>query len=506
MKRLRSAGVAVCAALVVTACGTTVHDVGGRDAAPTAGGLGVPAAPRASGGSDVASTTPGAVLPGGGLDTQSAGDGGTSGLGSEPDAVQDLGTQGTSTRSPIQIGVLVTDTLGFQTAAGGTSFSLLTQEAIHAFIKALNAAGGVAGRKLSVVDFTFNYMSQSYDVEFEAACQKFTVDNHVGAVIYDGVVYNQNFNTCMTKAGVPTFLMHQVGTQVGDSTDLANHPGMITAGSVSVDRRLNAILTGALAKGFLRPGSKVGVIAETCPYNVRAYDRVFAPFVKRHKISVVKVDVNCGSGASDQGTGTAAAQSSVLRFQSEGVDNIMFNTNFENGLTFFFAAQAEAQQYKPQYLLWHNQGCAGCMDYFRSKGAGPQLENMKGFGSSPLWEVTYPPAPPPAQAAVRKTCLATAHRQNIATPDLNAQAVVLDTCDVVSLLARALTLTGGQGGTRAVASAVERFGTDFVSTMVLTGATRFGPGLHDGTAMGAVSAYSKKCECFVYITPPAPIA
>jgi hypothetical protein len=411
-----------------------------------------------------------------------------------------------STREPIQIGVLVTDTDSFKAASGtGDSFTTYTRDTLSAFIKAVNADGGIAGRKLTVVQATFNYTAASYDTEFEAACQTFTRDHHVAAVIYDGVTYNASFHTCLTRAGVPVFVMAQGSTQIGDSVDLASYPGLVTAGSVSIDRRLGAIMTGSLERGFLRPGNTLGVIVETCPYHVRAYDRVLKPMADRNRISVLRTDVDCGAGGADHATGINAVAAAVLRYRTEGIDGMLFVTNYESGTWYYFATAAEKQGWRPQYLLWHNQGSAAYLAAGRDAGLSAQQVKARGFGSSPLSEVTHPPAPPPAQAAVRTACLATAKRQSVPVSNELQRDAVLDICDVVSLLRRALTLSGGVGGTRAIAGAVDRLGTQFVSAVTLNGATRFAPGRHDGPALGAVSVWNARCECIAYVTAPKPI-
>lgn len=520
MKRPRLAVLWVSALLALTSCGSTVA-VGDRAAlsgrmSSGEGGAALPGEAGFSGDLDDGLT---------GGDSDRVGDGAQPGLPNGPGSGQarsgvvgasrgsgGAGTPGTSvpagptTSGPIQIGVLVTDTDSFKAASGsGESFTLLTRTATNAHIKAINDAGGIAGRKLSVVEATFNYTAASYENEFEAACQKFTRDNRVSAVIYDGITYNPTFNTCLTNAGVPAFYMQQVGTAVGDDTDMKAYPGLVTAGSVSMDRRLRTMLEGGLTQGFVKRGNKIGVLVEACPYHVRAFERTLLPLAARNGITMLRTDIECGAGSADHGTGIAAAQSAVLRYNSEGVDTVMFVTNYENGVVFYFGAQAESQQYRPQYLLWHNQGCPVCKAFWEDQGFQAQLVKMRGFGGTPLWDVTSPPAPPPAQAAVREACLSTAKRYGVSTASFNHQAIVLDTCDAVSLLRRALSLSGGQGGTPAIRAAVERLGTDFVSTMTLGGATRFGPGVHDGLAMGAVSVYDLKCECFTYITSPRPI-
>ena len=61
--------------------------------------------------------------------------------------------------------------------------SVYEQRLAHAFIDYLNAHGGIAGRKLQPVEYTQNPSSTNYNVDMEAACAKFTQDNHVNVVL-----------------------------------------------------------------------------------------------------------------------------------------------------------------------------------------------------------------------------------------------------------------------------------------------------------------------------------
>jgi hypothetical protein len=400
---------------------------------------------------------------------------------------------------PLKIGVLVTDTDTYQRAAGvGVSQTALERDGLHALINGINAAGGVAGRKLVAVDATFNFLASSFDSEFQAACDTFTVDNHVGAVIYDDVTYSQLFNDCLEKAGVPQFNMGQTGSSVGDITDLQNHPGLISVDTVTLDRRIRSILEGSLRFGYLHAGSKLGVVVEACPYAERAYDRTFLPIVKKAKITVLREDVNCGTGSGDEGTGIAAVQSDVLRWRSEGVDSIMLVTLYEKGTKYYIVQAAEAQHWTPNYLMFHQEAEPGVMAAYPAD----QLNNMYGFGGLPLEEVTHPPAPAPAQARVRRACLALLRSHGIDTVQVYNQWTDYMMCDAVWLLQRALTISGGLGGTAHLVPAAERIGDGFISAMTFDGVTRLGPGHHDGMVTTAVSVWSDACACFVYKTRP----
>lgn len=402
---------------------------------------------------------------------------------------------------PIEIGLLIAEVGSFAKATGvGVSQSELYRNSIHAFVGSINAAGGVAGRKLVVIDHSVEVTSPDLASAYQAACTDFTQDHHVGAVIYNGVVYYESLNACLTKAGVPLLDMAWTGA-VGDATELANNPGLIAINVVNSDRRLQSIINKALAAGFLRAGDTLGVFVEDCPYNLRAYDRTLTPLLARSKVGVVRSDTGCAKAPSDQGEIVSQLQAAALRFKTANVDGVMFVTAFESGYIYYFAQGAEQQQYAPQYLLFDSQGESGAMASIPKR----QLVRMRGFGGLPFLDVTHPPAAPRVQQAVRNACLAVARGKGIRPAGIPEQIQVFNACDAVSLLRRALTLSGGRTGTASIAPAVQQVGDNFVSALNLNGATRFGRDRHDGMELTAVSVYQAKCECFVYRSAPTPI-
>jgi hypothetical protein len=131
--------------LLLTACGSTV-EVTGSQVVPGSVGLGDPAAPGATAAPDVSATTPEAlpddrVTQPGGLGASP----GSVGPGSRPQTTAPV----TTTAKPIEIGVLITDTDAFQKAAGGTSYTVITRDSIHAYLKEANAASPVARSRSS---------------------------------------------------------------------------------------------------------------------------------------------------------------------------------------------------------------------------------------------------------------------------------------------------------------------------------------------------------------------
>ncbi|MEU7003589.1 ABC transporter substrate-binding protein [Nonomuraea sp. NPDC046570] len=406
-----------------------------------------------------------------------------------------------TTSGPIEIGMLITDTRA-ESARNGVGIVSPHRDAAHAMFDKINAGGGIKGRKIKVVDEAIDFSAPNHDTAFEAICQRFTKDNNVQAVVYDGTIYNGSFNSCLTKAGVPILYMGgSTGSAVGDSDDLKKHPGLIAVNSVSLDRRVESIMNKAIAADHLRSGSKIGVVIEDCPYNERAYDKTLKPIADKGGIALVKAEVKCAHGYADNGPNLALIQSLALKFKSQDVDSVMFLTLYENGVLYYFAQGAHTQKWSPQYLLFHSQGGANAMTVY----SADQLTNMRGFGGMPDIDVTEPPAPSAEQAKVREACLADARTAGLAVQKIAVQITVFQACDAVRLLQQGLINSGGLGGTEKLVPGIEKIGTDYISALTLGGATKFGPDRHDGMELTAVSSFDKGCKCFKYTTPAGPI-
>jgi ABC-type branched-subunit amino acid transport system substrate-binding protein len=405
-----------------------------------------------------------------------------------------------STSGPIKIGVLITDTRA-EAERNGVSVVSPYKASAHAMIQAVNDGGGVAERKLEVVDETIDFSTPNFDSAFEAICQRFTKDNQVQAVVYDGLIYNQAFNKCLMTAGVPILYMGQNGSPIGDDTDLKDNPGVIAVNAVSIDRRVKSIMNKAVEAKFLASGSKLGVVIEDCPYNERAYDNTLKPLAEKAGVELVKSEIKCAHGYADNGPNLAQVQSLALKFKSQAVDSVIIMTLYENGIIYYFAQGAHAQKWSPQYLLFHPQGMADVMKLYPPD----QLTKMRGFGGMPDQDVTEPPAPPAEQAKVRKTCIDNARTNGVPVQKITDQIVIYQACDVVRLLQQGLANSGGLGGIDKLVPGIEKVGTSFVSALTLDGATQFGPDRHDGMEKTAVSSFDPGCKCFTYKSSPAPV-
>ena len=205
-------------ALGLTACGTTVPV---QSQVQATGGLGGPTGsqdPALSPGTTTGST-PGAA---GGAGTGSAGTSGSvaTGTGAANPALPTAAATiaGERVTAPLSLGVVLTATSNadqFGVSLGNTYSERQVDDAV---IKALNAQGGLAGRKIVPVYAQTDTGSSNWETDFSAACATFTQDHHVEAVL--GYVFNyfSSFERCLAAKRIPHL---STGFNVPDRRELS---------------------------------------------------------------------------------------------------------------------------------------------------------------------------------------------------------------------------------------------------------------------------------------------
>lgn len=487
---------------VMTACGTTVpaaqqSGLGqarlgdssslGSAGAPegTAQGGTAPGAPGTTATSGGAPATgPATTVPGGnGSGAGSAAEGTTPGQGSS-------GTTAAKVTKPITIGFLNTGSTAALAAGFGKKGNTVTwQGTDEALIRYYNAHGGIAGRQIKPVFYTVQTSSSSFANDTQAACAKFTQDNHVDLVLTTaGTGSFDNYEHCLDKAKVVNLETYDQGNT--DSGTFAAYPGLFTVGAPVIDHAITATLSGLARSGYLTRKNKIGVLVETCPYNVRAYERSYAPLAKKLGISVTRRDVGCVDNAGDLGTMLQQASTTVLPFRSAGIDRISFVSDFESVLMLGFSDQAESQGWRPGYALTSASHAAA----YAPQLSQPQLPQMHGVGNLPNVDVTSRGA----LSEPTKRCRARLTSQGV-TGSASGDYSILDTgCDVFSLLEAALTKTRGASTTAALITALHSLGTMRNSAAVLSTTQTYAAGQRDGAPPSAVFEYATSCACFRY--------
>jgi hypothetical protein len=475
------------ATLLLAGCGTTVDTAAGPVASqPATDGLG--AAPQAGGTDPV----PGAaVVPGSASSVAAgapAGPGGSQPVAGGPTAAAaPVANAGTRVTSPLSVGITYIDNSQSTAAAGASDpRTVNARNVTEALVKALNARGGVQGRRLVPVYYQFNGQSADYSTQAAEACARFTEDNHVALVIDNSFGSTGGFRECLQKKGVPSLATQSEGDRQSsrEASLHANPSGMV------LERQYGAVLEQLVATTYVGKGNQLGVVIEDCPDVNRAWDRTLGPLVKRLGLKPPTLQrLQCAVGFSSLGNAGSAMSAAVLAFRQAGVDRVMFVSHFEDVLLLLFGTTAESQAYHPGFML----SSGAQPHYLRTQLPDGQWAQFHGVGGSPYTDTDDAKpagADPRCLQLVRSAGLQPANHDDIET--------VLFICAPYLLLDVVLARTAGASDAPSLLAAVSGLGTAFVSPGRVGGLTRFGPGRLDGGDAVRVFAFVPACGCLRY--------
>lgn len=402
------------------------------------------------------------------------------------------GTQGhpvVAPGAPLSIGILVATASGL--ASTGYSFgnTVSVQAVDEALVRALNAHGGLDGHRIKAVYQTTDTFTSSWETDFNAACAKFTQDNHVNAVLGYAFDYFPSFESCLARNSV----VHLTTSfNIPDRTELSHYPGLVALDVPTVDRRGLAKADGAIATGYLTAKNKLGIITDDCIGSVRSLDHVVLPFLARAGLPKPTVyTFNCVNGPSDGSNANSAIASAELSFASSGVDRVMEHGVSESGLA-QFALDAQAQGYHPGYIV------SSIMTLALNNGYVPQEQarNFHGFGWLPMYDV--PVSAYGAMNPNQKRCLSLLKSQGI-TPTASADfEYAWEICEPFFTYEAALRKSGGHTDLAAVINGIHALGSSFVSVTNLDGQTVHAAGRADAVVAARPLVYADACQCWHY--------
>jgi hypothetical protein len=471
----------------LTACGTTV-DLAPGALAPsgTTGGDGLGPPPG------VVTTSPDATLlpSAAGLPTEA-------GRPAPTDSTTPTVTtpHGTSVnRNPVKIGVVYVNNDSGASSAGidnGNSFT--PRRVYEALVAAYNKRGGVASRRIQPVYVELKSSSTNLRADIEAACTRFTQDEHVAAVWGGTGIYSEALSDCLTKAHTPQ-LSGDFG--LGDADSLRRAPYLVPATTLTEDDRVRLLLERLTAAGRLTAKDQLGVVIEGCPFDQRAYARTVAPTARRLGLTIAQtVESQCFEDIRDLGGQAASMQSAVLSFQTNRITKVLFvSGSVEANLLLYFALAAEAQGFHPGYAL--TSAAAPAVQEANTPKA--QLANAVGLGWLPSTDSNLVRTPPPAARA----CLQDLRSQGVAPQGAVDRAYAYGACDLIRLYDDALQVTRGDTGVSAVLGAIAAAGTGFDGASSYGERTDFRAGRRTGPAQGRFFAWSRACGCFDYTGSP----
>lgn len=493
--RHRGAARLVTATLVATVlagCGSTVKVGSVGSAGADSGSLGLtPVLPGTipSPGSDV---TPGSAPVGSTPSSASISQGATSGP-AQPTLPPGTAQGPTTTRGTLSLGILYTNNDAAASAGVNNGNTFTLRSSFEALVKAWNGRGGLAGRKIVPIYAELKSSSTSIGSDLQAACTKFTQDNHVAAVLSSTGIFFESFVQCLTRAHTT---MISADYALGDDEALRAAPGLVAATTITVNARLAGLLEQLSASGRLRSTDKLGIVVEGCPFNVRAYESTVVPVAKRLGVAIAdRFDARCFQSLPDLGGLASEMQNAVLRFKARGVTQVAFVSGaVEGNFMFLFATAAQSQGFQPNYAL--TSAVAAQVQEKNTPKA--QLARAVGYGWLPTLDSTRSAFARPAQRA----CIADLHNGGLTPASGTDRDIAFNTCDTFRLYDAALTVTNGLTDQGSVLSAVHSLGTNFAGAETFGGVSDFRGGRRTGPGQGRLFVWSTSCGCFDYTGQP----
>jgi ABC-type branched-subunit amino acid transport system substrate-binding protein len=366
-------------------------------------------------------------------------------------------------------------------ALGASKISLGDTKAVfQTMVDWINKTGGLAGRQVVPVWFAYQATGDP-ETQHQAACAAFTQDSHVLFATGITLAFGPSGDTL-----VPCLAQHGamwIGVPTGDDQFWSTyHQTLYSPDAVSETRELATLVDSSAAQGFFGSPARIGLIQIDRPEIGRAVDQGLKPALARHGLSLAQVSI-----VPSDNSFPAAVSSSVLKFASAGITNVMFAAPGGGGPDYFMTT-AQSQHYKPRYALssWDVPAVV------QSLAPAAQLQGTVGQGYSPIVDVNA--ASDPGQTA-SQACLNVYKAAQADTTNRLTVATMYLACDVFSLgrlgLSRAATYDPS-----GFEHAVDAIGTGFAPAGTFS--SRFGPGPHDAASSYRWLAFAADCSCFRY--------
>lgn len=406
------------------------------------------------------------------------------GLGGGPGAP--ASAPGAATTGPVKVGIVVVEnnaafgeSLGVEGASNGDE-----PGNARALVKAINAAGGLAGRTIDPRYRLIRISEASKPSQqlYAEICAHFTEDDPVPVVLVTGV-FDDTLWSCLTRKGV--LGISQLPQYIGGKSTLGYD--VIAPNAVSVPRQATLLADGLFNDGYYKGAAKVGIISTDDPIFRPVVEKQLVPALRQRGLTVSEpAFLPKVQGASDLGAVSAASGNAVLRFRSEGVDRVVFLEGSAAG-ALTFMRQADNQGYRPKYGMTSAQ----YPTTLTVNVPASQLEGAVVTSWVPSGDVTPQGAPvPPGRAR----CLAALKASGITySAGTSPEVAALQQCDGLFLLADAAASVGA-ADLRSLRAGALRLGASWKPAVTVSG--NLAPGRKDGAGSWHIARFDRSCTCF----------
>lgn len=398
-------------------------------------------------------------------------------------------TGNTSTSSSGTPGPGITDTtitIGLETNKksqdnqGGTGIQV-PEAAVQVpiLVNQINAAGGINGRKITLVESDFD-PSQPAAPQENAACNTFTKDNKVFAVLALRTDASEAYLKCLEAAG--TLLIASSPTQPVTTALLTTNPNLYAPQTMVLDRHVPAFVNALDSAGYLK-GAKLGVlVSSTNPLFQSVYDTVMAPALKQVGVTPVYT----GKVPDDFAAAGDAAGSELPKMAAAGVDRLIALEPNGIGIGTFIAGGRQAG-FTPKAAM----STFDTPDPVRAALPAGTLTGVTGYVFGTIVDDAQVNGLNPAAAK----CIADLTKAGQQVADSNGRGVTLVNCAGIWFLADALKKVQGVVNAQTFAAGVKALGANYESPwgsldMTLDGRT--------GQHLLRGFEYAAGCNCFKY--------
>lgn len=502
--RMHGAVTAAGAALLLTACGSTVQQqsapaspdgltISDDGLSPVSGGVADAPVAAVGDGSAADSTSGSAPAGAGAAGVPSAG-----GSSSAPSAGTAAGAApavaGASGGGPVQVGFFVAKDLGPATKSLGVD-GLATGNGLRqaeATAKLLNSSGGIAGRRVVPVIFEYD-VSQNAQTQFQAACSLFLEDNKVIGVV--SVLLDPVLSGCTESRGS---VLVTSGNRAPAQEVLDRFRHTLVPSQMPLESVVTAQIASLHEQGWFRPGSpaeqiKIGLLHTDAP-DFAQVPSLAAAALRR---SGLTLEMSHGIPLVDDTSQVAAASSAgsngVLRFRGAGINRVVVVDKSGQAIS-YFAIAAQNQSYYPTFGI----SSLELPSLLPTLMSPRQLEGARGIGFAPLYDVPLN-AQPPANANV-KACLSAMQGAGEDMSSAGTRALALTTCDGGLTLSAAMR--SGDLSRAGFLSGLKALGRSHAP--VMTPAADFGAGRAPASGYRTI-AYAASCSCFQYSGEVQPV-
>jgi hypothetical protein len=226
-----------------------------------------------------------------------------------------------------------------------SSFSYSQDTMLKAVTDWANAHGGLAGRQIKIVKYSLSLADAGTRgaAVMEEACQSWTKDNHVEALVLNNVV-NEQLMACAAQHQLPV-IDGDYSQYVPDKQDL---PGTgrfdYASANFVLDDAAKYYIHALADQHFLSSGNKVGLIYKEGVVNERVIKNTLTPELQRLGFSISATAPWNDANQGQQSLWTQAA----VNFENKHIDRVLAFGGWDFGIA-PFAKAADNQKYYPRY-------------------------------------------------------------------------------------------------------------------------------------------------------------